>query len=148
MMRGESEVADHYAPNIVSHIGINQTGARQQSAWVKSLYSPTQAYVSSIDFSPIDNAQLAFGDYDGCVGIWDVESGEVEKTIIPMRLQPIYQEDRIGLRALDERGAVVLKACTGEHMEISTSCWRPLVRKYVGGSLARPLSYTSVLRVQ
>lgn len=76
------------------------------------------------------------------------EGGEVEKTIIPMRLQPIYKEDRIGLRALDERGGVVLKACTGEHMEISMSCWRPLVRKYVGGSLARPLSSTSVLQVQ
>lgn len=76
------------------------------------------------------------------------EDDGVEKTIVPMRLQPLYKEDRIGLRALDERGGVVLKACTGEHMEISTSCWRPLVRKYVGGSLDKPLSSASVLRVQ
>ena len=76
------------------------------------------------------------------------EDDEVEKTIIPMRLQPLYKEDRIGLRTLDERGGVVLKACAGEHMELSTSCWRPLVRKYVGGSLGEPVSRDSVLRVQ
>lgn len=51
---------------------------------------------------------------------------------IPMRLQPLYQEDWIGLRKLDERGDVIFEACLGEHMEMG-HCWEALVRQYVGG---------------
>ena len=58
--------------------------------------------------------------------------GEVNKTIIPMRLQPLYKEDWIGLRTLDENGRVVFEACAGEHMEMG-ECWEALVRQYVGG---------------
>lgn len=54
--------------------------------------------------------------------------------IIPMRLQPLYKEDWIGLRTLDERGGVVFEACIGEHMQIK-ECWERLVRQYVGGKL-------------
>ncbi|KAI0790670.1 alpha/beta-hydrolase [Abortiporus biennis] len=57
------------------------------------------------------------------------------KTIIPMRLQTLYTEDRIGLKTLDERGDVVLETCEGEHMQLSTGCWRPLVNTYVGGPI-------------
>lgn len=56
------------------------------------------------------------------------------KTIIPMRLQPLYQEDWIGLRQLDERGDVVLEACEGEHMQLG-DCWKPLVKEFCGGQL-------------
>ena len=49
-----------------------------------------------------------------------------------MRLQPIYVNDTIGLRTLDERGDLVLETCEGQHMELS-DCWEPLVKKYVGG---------------
>lgn len=56
-----------------------------------------------------------------------------EKTIVPMRLQPLYQHDWIGLRTLDETGRVVLETCEGPHMHISDECWRPLVERYVGG---------------
>lgn len=59
----------------------------------------------------------------------------VDKTLIPMRLQPLYQEDWIGLRELDERGDVVLEACEGEHMQLSDGCWEPLVRRFCGGEL-------------
>jgi palmitoyl-protein thioesterase len=54
------------------------------------------------------------------------------KTIIPMRLQPLYIEDWIGLRELDERGAIVLETCEGEHMHLG-DCWERLVRKFTGG---------------
>jgi palmitoyl-protein thioesterase len=59
-------------------------------------------------------------------------SGTKSKTIIPMRLQPLYIEDWIGLRELDERGSVVLEACDGEHMQMG-DCWEGVVKKYVGG---------------
>jgi palmitoyl-protein thioesterase len=54
--------------------------------------------------------------------------------IIPMRLQPLYREDWIGLRALDERGDVVFEACSGEHMQL-TDCWKPIVKLFCGGEM-------------
>jgi palmitoyl-protein thioesterase len=56
------------------------------------------------------------------------------KTLIPMRLQPLYTEDWIGLRTLDKKGGVVFEACVGAHMELG-GCWESLVRQYVGGKM-------------
>lgn len=53
--------------------------------------------------------------------------------IVDMRDQPLYKEDWIGLRALDEKGAVVMITCKGEHMQMNQECWEPIVTKYVGG---------------
>ena len=58
-----------------------------------------------------------------------------DKNIIPMKLQPTYLADTFGLRTLDERGSVSLEICQGEHMQVTTDCWKPLVRKFVGGKL-------------
>jgi hypothetical protein len=56
-------------------------------------------------------------------------------TIVPMRLQPLYVHDWIGLRTLDERGAVHLESCDEPHMHLPDECWVWLVEKYVGGSV-------------
>jgi palmitoyl-protein thioesterase len=55
-----------------------------------------------------------------------------KKAIVSMREQPLYVEDWIGLRTLDESGRVVLVSCDAEHMRLSLECWQPLVEKYVG----------------
>ncbi|KAF8972912.1 palmitoyl-protein thioesterase [Flammula alnicola] len=55
-----------------------------------------------------------------------------ERGIIPMRLQPIYLENWIGLRELDERDAIVFETCEGEHMQMG-DCWEDLILKFVGG---------------
>ncbi|KZV82515.1 alpha/beta-hydrolase [Exidia glandulosa HHB12029] len=65
------------------------------------------------------------------------ESNE-DPTIIPMRLQQLYIEDWIGLRELDESGKVKLLTCDGEHMQLSTECLTPIVKKYVGGYTTSP----------
>ncbi|KAF8160954.1 palmitoyl-protein thioesterase [Crassisporium funariophilum] len=62
----------------------------------------------------------------------DRAESSTERTIIPMRLQPLYLEDWIGLRELDERKAVTFEVCQGEHMQIS-DCWEDLVRRFTGG---------------
>lgn len=67
---------------------------------------------------------------------------EPPTTIVPMRLQPLYVEDWIGLRTLDERGSVHLETCEGEHMEVTRECWEPLVKKYVGKLVVPPSSST------
>ena len=69
-------------------------------------------------------------------GIEDSSTGApaaAAKTIIPMRLQTVYTENRIGLKTLDERGSLALVTCDGVHMQLSNDCWKPLVRTYIGG---------------
>ena len=61
-------------------------------------------------------------------------SSSSDREIIPMRLQPLYTEDWIGLRRLDEQGDVVFETCPGEHMQLG-DCWEPLVRNFAGGPL-------------
>ncbi|KAF9071026.1 palmitoyl-protein thioesterase [Rhodocollybia butyracea] len=53
--------------------------------------------------------------------------------IVPLHLQPLYIEDWIGLKALDERGGLVLDTCEGEHMQIG-DCWEEFVRQWTGSS--------------
>lgn len=55
------------------------------------------------------------------------------RTLVPMRGQPLYREDWIGLRELDERGGVEFAECEGEHMQID-DCWEELVREFVGST--------------
>ncbi|KAL0956127.1 hypothetical protein HGRIS_002293 [Hohenbuehelia grisea] len=57
--------------------------------------------------------------------------GAADKRIIPMRMQPLYIEDWIGLRTLDERGGVIFEACKGEHMQLD-GCWQDIVGRFVG----------------
>lgn len=54
-------------------------------------------------------------------------------TIISMHEQPLYKEDWIGLRDLDERKGVVFEVCKGEHMQMK-DCWEDLVRRFAGSS--------------
>lgn len=67
-------------------------------------------------------------------GSFSTPEGDAEQTIVPMKEQPLYAEDWIGLKKLDEAGRVKLVACEGQHMELRRTCWEPIVRKYVGGS--------------
>ena len=55
--------------------------------------------------------------------------------IIPMREHPVYTEDWIGLKELDERGSIVEIVCEGPHMHISQECWVPLVERFTGGAM-------------
>jgi palmitoyl-protein thioesterase len=82
------------------------------------------------DVAVIPKESAWFGSYAPS----DSEEGmeDEEETIVPMREQPLYTEDWIGLRALDKRGRVVFASCDSEHMQISADCWKPLVKKYVG----------------
>ena len=46
---------------------------------------------------------------------------------VPYSDLPLYVEDYIGLRKLDEGGRVVRDVCEGTHMEIDRECWESVV---------------------
>ena len=46
----------------------------------------------------------------------------ISKEILPLRESPIYTEDRIGLKTLDEAGKLVFLEIGGaDHMQVSTA---------------------------
>merc|ERR1711988_1670012 len=54
-----------------------------------------------------------------------------DKEIVPLRESPIYLEDWIGLRTLDEAGKLILLEIPGDHLQVSTE-WliSEIIQKY------------------
>ncbi|GAA5962961.1 hypothetical protein JCM3765_006730 [Sporobolomyces pararoseus] len=46
---------------------------------------------------------------------------------LPLEDLPLYQDDYIGLRSINERGDLIRGVCRGVHMEISKKCWERVV---------------------
>lgn len=57
-----------------------------------------------------------------------------QRKIIPLHKQPLYEQDWIGLRALDEKKRLHLVDCLGQHMELGGEggCADKLLDKWVG----------------
>ncbi|KAL7411819.1 Alpha/Beta hydrolase protein [Mrakia frigida] len=55
-----------------------------------------------------------------------------EEIEIPMEDQPLYKEDWLGLKVLEESGRLKRGWCAGEHMDIG-GCWWAVLGKYFGG---------------
>lgn len=54
--------------------------------------------------------------------------------IIPLHEQPLYKEDWIGLKGLEQKGGLRLEHCPGEHMDLGgeKGCGEIMVSKWVG----------------
>lgn len=52
---------------------------------------------------------------------------------LPWSELPLYKDDYVGLRTLDERRSVSKRVCEGVHMEIGRECWKAIRRVFVGG---------------
>jgi palmitoyl-protein thioesterase len=52
--------------------------------------------------------------------------------LIPLKDQPLYQQDWIGLRQLDEAGKLLMEEAPGEHMQLTLKWFdQEVVRKYL-----------------
>lgn len=60
------------------------------------------------------------------------DKDEKSKEVEPLRQTKLYTEDRLGLRALDKRGALVMDACHGRHMQIDPACSMKVFGRYAG----------------
>ncbi|POY75349.1 hypothetical protein BMF94_1578 [Rhodotorula taiwanensis] len=54
-------------------------------------------------------------------------------TPLPWSSLPLYHQDYVGLRALDESARVRKEVCQGQHMQIGDECWEAVV-KHLGSS--------------
>ncbi|OBZ68161.1 Palmitoyl-protein thioesterase 1 [Grifola frondosa] len=126
----------------------NEIPASANSTYMQNLASLNKLVLVlfSADKTVVPKESSWFGSY----AVANDTEARDDKTIVPMRLQPLYTEDWIGLRTLDERGDVLLETCEGEHMQLSSECWQPLVKRFVGGPVSsdRLSESESVLRVQ
>ena len=61
--------------------------------------------------------------------------GVESRTVISMKEQPLYKDDIIGIRTLDESGRLHFESCDGAHMHLKVECWEPIVRQYVGDTI-------------
>lgn len=66
----------------------------------------------------------------------DVQATDVleQRDVVPLRKQPLYEQDWIGLRHLDEKKRLHLVDCPGEHMQLGGEggCADQLLDKWVG----------------
>lgn len=80
-----------------------------------------------------DFVMYMFGDDETVI---PKESGwfaEVNGTeVIPLKDRPIYTEDWLGLKTLDERGALHLERVDGRHMELDDKVLGEVFKKYYG----------------
>jgi palmitoyl-protein thioesterase len=58
--------------------------------------------------------------------------GKDELEVEPLRQSLLYTEDRLGLKKLDKRGALVMDLCKGVHMQINAACSMKVFGRYAG----------------
>ncbi|EXJ70878.1 palmitoyl-protein thioesterase [Cladophialophora psammophila CBS 110553] len=63
---------------------------------------------------------------------WFAEFNQTENSVTPLRSRPIYKEDWIGLKKLDEKGGLRFVSLPGDHMELRAKDLRNLFEVYFG----------------
>jgi palmitoyl-protein thioesterase len=63
---------------------------------------------------------------------WFAQVNETSTKVIPLKDRPIYKEDWIGLKALDEKDGLVFKTTPGGHMELSQELLSGVFKEYFG----------------
>jgi hypothetical protein len=58
-------------------------------------------------------------------------------TLTPIREQPLYKENWISRRVLDEAGKALFTSCDGRNKHISDDCWKQLAKKCIGAVRVR-----------
>ncbi|KDQ21394.1 hypothetical protein BOTBODRAFT_25833 [Botryobasidium botryosum FD-172 SS1] len=82
-------------------------------------------------YTPVEDPEMISDSQGASVNI--MGAGGIPREIVPMRMQPMYVEDWVGLRELDERGGVSMEICEQRHMHLPPECWEGLVKRFVGG---------------
>ncbi|KAK4506036.1 hypothetical protein PRZ48_004001 [Zasmidium cellare] len=60
------------------------------------------------------------------------QDGEEERIVVPLRDRPIYQEDWLGLKVLDQRGSLVFRRHPGDHMQLDEGVLEETFGEFLG----------------
>ncbi|KAF2430079.1 alpha/beta-hydrolase [Tothia fuscella] len=63
---------------------------------------------------------------------WFAEYNETNMQVTPLKKRPLYKEDWIGLKALDEKDGLVFKTVPGGHMQLEDKMLREAFKTYFG----------------
>ena len=63
---------------------------------------------------------------------WFAEVNTTSGQVTLLRDRPIYKEDWLGLKTLDEKGSLVFETLKGDHMQISKEQLRSVMKTYFG----------------
>lgn len=63
---------------------------------------------------------------------WFAEMNTTSNVMTPLKARPMYKEDWLGLRALDEKGGLVFRTAPGAHMELSEKMLKETFGTYFG----------------
>jgi palmitoyl-protein thioesterase len=63
---------------------------------------------------------------------WFAEFNETEQSVTPLRSRPIYEEDWIGLKQLDQKGGLKTHKLSGGHMQFDDEDLRKFIKMYYG----------------
>lgn len=108
----------------------DKTVVPKESAWFGSYSPPPSEEDEEGSFRQAAAELTSDGDWELITMMRDDD--EEGPQLIEMRDHPIYKEDWIGLKRLDDKGAIHLRTCDGEHMQINTQCWKHVVERFVG----------------
>lgn len=124
------QFAKYHAVNSFLH-DINNEGAEKNLRYKERL-SLLQNFVMvrfDEDKTVVPSASAWFGAFEDP----DRRSlNSTNGTIVPLRNSRLYREDWLGLRVLDERGAIKMHTCHGVHMQLSDECLVQTLGPYIG----------------
>jgi palmitoyl-protein thioesterase len=63
---------------------------------------------------------------------WFAEVNETSVKVTPLKDRPIYKQDWIGLKKLDQKGGLVFKTAPGGHMQLSEEVLSEAFKEYFG----------------
>ncbi|RAH80621.1 palmitoyl-protein thioesterase precursor [Aspergillus japonicus CBS 114.51] len=123
-----------------------QAGQRQQSEM--ELYLQHSNFLADVNnerdvknetykenLSSLEKFVMLMFEDDGVVhpkeSAWFAEV-DADGVVVGLRDRQIYKEDWLGLRKLDEKGALVFRTVPGRHMEIGEEVFERVVREFLG----------------
>ena len=80
-----------------------------------------QTKIELLSLFHLQKYQTSINQFAAALGkISNIFSLSTSEEIVPLKESPIYTEDRIGLKALDEAGKLFFLETEGDHMEFET----------------------------
>ena len=125
----------------LADINNERTGGDKSAMYKRNLASLTRLVLVKFekDSMVVPKESAWFGFYD------TAEEGSVRK-VVNLRDQPMYKEDWLGLKQLDERGGLIMLSVDADHLRITNEFFVDVLRKYLSDPVNAETSDNSISR--